>query len=55
MDIEYRYNSEQEIVGLLKDIAATEEAIRTGLLCAMMSAEGLVLYAVWPITSMING
>ena len=48
MDIEYRYNSEREIAGLLRDISATEEAIRTGLLCTMMGAAGLVIYVVWP-------
>ena len=47
-------NSEQEIIGLLKGVSATEEAIRNGLLCAMMSAAGLVLYAVWPITSIVG-
>ena len=48
MNIEYRHNSEQEIAGLLRDISATEEVIRNGLLCTMMGAAGLVIYVVWP-------
>ncbi len=51
MSVQYRHNFEQEIVGLLRDISATEEAVRKALLCAMIGAAGLVLYAVWQTTS----
>ena len=52
MGVQNRHNLEQEIVGLLSDISATEEAVRNGLLCVLMGAVGLALYAVWPVTSM---
>ena len=47
MSVEYRDDCEQEITGLLRDISGAEKNIRLALLCLMMVALGLSLYAVW--------